>query len=739
MATNVDILKAGQFGQIVDKLYVKGLPQTSGAPAGYGQISQVVNDYNARVGDKPKQVMPSDWDGFRMTSSVGTKLYGILQAASKTLVVYDTATFTQQQVTTFTDASQPEKVIAITESLWFVVANLASVYKLFRTSDAGATFQFIQDFNNGITNSSVLSNRSFCQTPSGDLYYVDYNVNPSRVAGGANDRIAVNKSTNQGATWQSVAVFNTDGVKTDFRHFHSIRYNPYNSMLYMQVGDGDTDSGIIAWNPATTLPSNTPINQMPQSDNLRTFQRGQVGRGVDMLFEDDNIYWLVDLDTGGNSAVHGLYTAKANLTGVKKISSANNECPSIAGWYGVKTPSGRQVWVTGSDVPASREKVSGILCTNVYKTEMEYVAKYCLQSSATSIVPYGLEIVGNTIYYSASNPAGKLTEATAGFYITDNDYKQTEVYSSPDTIHPVYWVSKASGNDANSGNTPRAAFATIRYAVTGNRVPYSATIIVQDQLYDYNDSGAIDPVINASLRQGDTSIPLCIRGYGATKTTITGNSANSYTSLALLPTGYTLKLEFKDLTINNAKTNAYTGRITTVTGASALIYTRCIVGDYYITTNNAGTVRAQAGELVLQSSYLTTPAAGTGIDMVGPAALTLLSSAVDCGGINIGIQGAGCTLYSYASVLSGSSTAGIRISAGTTLGAAGISFIYGAVTADNNLTQVALLDLASLSLSSVFKAVQLAIPRGASTAAFDAYCYNSPRGSVNVSASNYVF
>lgn len=689
--------------------------------------------------DNPKQIMPSDWAGFRLTSSFGNKLYGISQTGSKTLVVYDTVTKVSTNINTFTDSSNPQKVFAIDDYLWFVVAELSDVYKLFRTADGGASFQFVQDFNNGITSSALLSNRSICQTPNGDLYYVDYNTNSTRIAGSTNDRIAVNKSTDRGLTWKPVAVFNTDGVKTDFRHFHSIKYNPYNRMLYMQVGDGDNDSGIIAWNPLTELPSNTPIKNMPQSSNLRTYQYGQIGRGVDMLFDGDNIYWLVDLDTGGNGAIHGLYTAKADLTGVKRISSANNECPSIAGWYGVQLPSGHQVWVTGSDVPASREKVSGIFCTNASKTKMAYVGKYCSLSNANTIVPYGLELVGSTIYYSASLPAGKTSESCAGFYLTDNDYRKNEVYNSPDTIHPVYWVSKSAGSNSNDGQTPRSPFQTLSYAVTGNRVPIASTIILQDSVYDYNDASAIDPVINSSLKQGDAAVPLCIRGYGASKTKITGNSANSYTSLALLPTSYTLKLEFKDLTINNAKTNAYTARATTVTGASELIFTRCIVGDYYLTTNNSGTVRMQAGTLRLWSSYLTTPSSGTGIDMVGPASVSTLSSVVDCGGNNISLQGTGVSMYSYDTVLSGCSTAGIRIAAGTTLGASGINFVKGAITADNNLTQVAILDLASLSLSQVVKGSVLAIPRGASTNAFDGYCIDSPRNSVFVDVMKYVF
>lgn len=689
-------------------------------------------------GDNPKQLMPSDWVGMRLTSSLNGKLYGVAGAGSNNILIYDVEAKTTQTVTTFTDASVPQKVIAITDSVWLVESELSNVRKLFRTADAGATFQFIQNFNTGITQSGLLSSRSVCQTPNGDLYYVDYNVNSSRTPGGANDRLSVNKSTNMGATWSVVATFNTDGVKSDFRHFHSIRYNPHNGYLYLQVGDGDLDSGIIMWNPKTTLPSNTPIKQMAQSADLRTYQYGQTGRGVDMLFDEDNIYWLVDLDTNGNGAITGFYTAKADLSDVKRVSSALTKSPNLAGWYGAKMPSGHQVWVSGTDVAGSNEKYSGIFCTNKEKTKMDLVGKFCCLTGATTIVPYGLEVVGDTAYYSASNPAGKAAESTAGFYLMDEDYRCTEAYSSPDTIHPVYWVSKASGSNSNSGNTPALAFQTLSYAVTGNRIPISATVIIQDVFYDYNDAAAIDPVINSSLRQGDVRVPLCIRGYGATKTEITGNSANSFSSLALVPTSYTLKLEFKDLTINNAKTNAYTARITTVTGASELIYTRCIVGDYYLTTNNVGTVRAQAGTVRLNSSYLTTPAAGTGIDMVG-ASLQLINSAVDSGGNNLNFSGTGCSLYSYKSILSGSSAAAIRFAAGTTLSSDGVNFMFGGMYADANGSQVAINDLASLSLSGVVKGAILAIPRGASVAAFDGYCVNLPRGAAEVIKSDYVF
>ena len=705
--------------------------------------AEVATSVNALIdlvdgADNPKQLMPSDWVGIRLTSSLNGKLYGVAGVGSNNIFVYDVAAKTTQTITTFADASAPQKVIAITDSIWLVESELSNVRKLFRTADGGATFAFIQNFNTGIAASGLLSARSVCQTPNGDLYYVDYNVNSSRTPGGTNDRVSVNKSTDLGLNWSAVAVFNTDGVKSDLRHFHSIRYNSHNGFLYLQCGDGDLDSGIIMWNPATTLPSNTPISQMTQSADLKTYQYGQTGRGVDMLFEGDNIYWLVDLDTNGNGAITGFYTAKADLTGVKRISSALTKCPNLAGWYGAKMPSGHQVWVSGTDVAGSNEKYSGIFCTNKEKTKMDLVGKFCCLTGASTIVPYGLEVVGSVAYYSASNPAGKTAEATAGFYLMDEDYRSTEAYSSPDTIHPVYWVNKATGSNSNNGHTPALAFQTISYAVTGNRIPISSTVIIQDTFYDYNDASAIDPVINSSLRQGDVRIPLCIRGYGATKTKITGNSANSYVALALLPTSYNLNIEFKDLTINNAKTNAYTGRITTVTGASELIYTRCIVGDYYLTTNNVGTIRAQAGTVKLNSSYLTTPAAGTGIDTVG-ASLQLINSAVDSGGNNLNFQGTGVSLYSYKSILSGSSAASIRFAAGTTLGSNGINFVFGGMHADANGSQVAINDLASLSLSGVVKGAILGIPRGSSTAAFDGYCVNAPRGAAEVNKLDYVY
>lgn len=50
MATTVDILKAGQFGQIVDKLYVKGLQKTTGSPNGYGDLASAIRDPYRNVG-----------------------------------------------------------------------------------------------------------------------------------------------------------------------------------------------------------------------------------------------------------------------------------------------------------------------------------------------------------------------------------------------------------------------------------------------------------------------------------------------------------------------------------------------------------------------------------------------------------------------------------------------------------------------------------------------------------------
>jgi hypothetical protein len=59
--------------------------------------------------------------------------------------------------------------------------------------------------------------------------------------------------------------------------------------------------------------------------------------------------------------------------------------------------------------------------------------------------------------------------------------------SMPEVLAPVRWVNPSTGNDANNGQTPTAAYATLEHALTGNEVTQGTRIILEPGTYTENN------------------------------------------------------------------------------------------------------------------------------------------------------------------------------------------------------------------------------------------------------------
>lgn len=110
--------------------------------------------------------------------------------------------------------------------------------------------------------SGVLHSRSVAMNSDRSLILLaEYNVATGRVAGSTNDAVRVYQSTNQGATWTALLTSNTSG--NQIRHWHFVKYDPYNARRPWIIGGGDDPlSAVIGWDGTSSAPAaNTPFTQ----------------------------------------------------------------------------------------------------------------------------------------------------------------------------------------------------------------------------------------------------------------------------------------------------------------------------------------------------------------------------------------------------------------------------------------------------------------------------------------------
>jgi hypothetical protein len=160
------------------------------------------------------------------------------------------------------------------------------------------------------------------------LFFGEYNVNRSRVSGGANDWVGLWQSTDLGDTWSKVIEWNTNGSHQTSL-INSIRYNPYNQWVYILF----EDQGIVAWDGHSPAPpDNTPISQMGNFSGWKSII-GSHTRTGDIVFTPTRCVWIPTVDVVPPSGVFG-QQSNHDLTGYQATGPVPviNNIPPILGY-----------------------------------------------------------------------------------------------------------------------------------------------------------------------------------------------------------------------------------------------------------------------------------------------------------------------------------------------------------------------------------------------------------------------
>lgn len=142
--------------------------------------------------------------------------------------------------------------------------------------------------------------RCFCEATIGGAkvyLFAEYNVAAGRVNGSTNDQAIVWQSTDLGATWSKLLVFNTDGSTHQIDHFHGVLQDPYSGWIYFLTGDNGAENAVIAWDGVSAAPAaNASLATIKATTGWRVISGGELNRYTDLCFGPTGLYSFPDCD-----------------------------------------------------------------------------------------------------------------------------------------------------------------------------------------------------------------------------------------------------------------------------------------------------------------------------------------------------------------------------------------------------------------------------------------------------------
>lgn len=417
-----------------------------------------------------------------------------------------------------------------------------------------------------------LLGRGFCEL-NGKFYFAEYNVNGSRVAGGANDQVRVVVSVDDGDTWQTAAAWNTNGTR-HVRHAHGV--NTDGEAVYISFGDLSAECGILRWDGVSTLASNQTLAEY--DDCLSGAQTYRTG---DILFPPGSQYMFWMADSSAPDENRGIFRALRDMsTPAERVNSEITAFELHSGWYGVVVDSQTMVFSEFLESGAQDYQM------NFYSTSdggntWALVAKYGSADISSGTRGFFLWKDGN-LYYERVG-AGKDYLCTSVFRVVSKSYAE----EFPVILHPVYWVDPSGVDESLRGYRPSDPFASPKYALTASKITHGGRVIVRPGVYDVG-GGQIQPAFDAHVRPGFVDAITVVEGHGELNTVIkSGGTTEGVFSIVKAATPFLIK----GLTCRSEKESATNTVLTVVAHVApkkGFVYVRdCELGQRVVAANVA--------------------------------------------------------------------------------------------------------------------------------------------------------
>lgn len=411
---------------------------------------------------------------------------------------------------------------------------VTDLYFMYRGIDQGDTWSASYVLRPGWTGSTHIAGRAALGIPSlanvtmddgrSAILFAEYQTTDA-----APHNLYVHISYDDGLTWAywwSVS----DGSAV-IRHFHCIYQDPFTSKIIIGCGDNDTQNGIVIAPATTDLTALAGDNSPADINNslINSVGNDQKYRVLNITFDEDYMYSHIDTTVEASA---GIYRFNRVFSVYEKMyAPATIFGKTILGGGGIKTANGNHIFsdlVQSGDDPTVAAIRFHML--NDDKTGWETVARANLEDSWSGIKMF------NWLF---QDPIGDIWVCgTANDQLPGKANKHVPIFNEQGTwsadlgeevIAPVYWVSQ-SGSDSNNGYRPSAPFATVSYAVTGDRMTFGARLILTCGLHTSATADIewdTNPIVGVA---NETVIEGCIESGGQVWLEYdTGNAGQGFT------------------------------------------------------------------------------------------------------------------------------------------------------------------------------------------------------------------
>lgn len=730
---------------VSDDIILKGLPQTTGAPDGYGDVSEIVNDIYEKVNTEAEvlSLEPVDFYDTRLMTDFGGFGYGVDSSSSGQIIKVNLQDGSKSNFGVAVPVGNLQNIAFMSDGTCFAEGHSGdTIYKLYRSTDSGATW-FLSN-TQSIAQVWGARNRGIVEF-KGMVLYAEYNVNSSRTPGGTNDRLRVRKSTDNGDTWQDVIIWNTDGSNSNVRHTHGVVVSNDGQSAYIMTGDTNRETCIIKWDGVTAFPDNTPPTSIQAITGLPTLSGKQTFRCNDLVEDGEYLYWVSDAENIVSFQAEniGAFRAKLDLSEWNKISDVTAADRGVAGRLGCLLPTGEIVWQCNNEGSSSGYRYTAIVVSSKDKTTWKTVGAYRGTSAELYYYRRAFFVLGETMYMSNDYGSGKSLETSVAFKLIDRPFRgDFKLEQSLDTVHPAYWVDTVNGSDTNNGWSPRTPFKTIEYALAGDRIPYDGVLLLGEGEYQIN---SITPKSDSATRNGDPTGYQRVQGKSNATTKLVLAASSSSSNMFNLAGGNAKRIELRHLTVATLKDSAtlFTSNVASGDFAHGAKLTSCFVDGNYsygirfsttFVSNKMpiklfGTLMVVSNDVTASQFYTRT--GGTG----GQAIYQLEQSAVVNGGRYFDSLGAGNNIFAIDCTFYNPVTEFIRAQAATELTA---KFVNCGLFTANIAATIAVKNDSGSSLPVVFYGAYGNIPFNEASA-FDGYSVNTNPYGLIVDYSNYIY
>jgi len=408
-----------------------------------------------------------------------------------------------------------------------------NTFQLFRSTDYGVTFAQVLDFGIGAW-ALDKGLKAFRRNGQFMLGVLEYNVRENFTTrpfdGTANDIVRLWESAD-GVNFTQVAAWNVGTHHT--RHGHCIDVDPYsdpdNHTLFYGFGDADAESALIRRDPGAQWPANMSWSSIAATAGFKVASGSQSCRTVGGIFTADYYITATDQHTGGvtDKANLGVRLWKRDLSSAAHVDRKSGVDSRLVGqnwWFGLNLNNGNSAFLSqpsssvgttwrGFGILSSADQLNWHLSgwvTAPAGTTNQNPRVFAQGSNGKIFI--GVDVM-------AGRPSGS-GYCTLVCDVTDEDF----IESRPDILGPAFFVDHVSGNDANNGLRPNAAWSSVRKALQSSAVTYGSVVrVLRDG--DLTEPNTIAVVYNAGSWDatysgaGPTDFAVQVRGnrsYAAT-------------------------------------------------------------------------------------------------------------------------------------------------------------------------------------------------------------------------------